>query len=145
MIRNVLACGLLAAASFAGAQQPSTLPQAPSAAGAPDAPGIYTVGNGVTAPKVVFAPEPEYSEEARKHKISGDVVVSYVVGVDGKPTDVRVVKSLADGVAPKLRKAALSLDQKAVEAVRQYRFEPAIFEGHPVPVRIKVEVNFQFF
>ena len=144
-MRFVLVYGLLAAASFAGGQSTSTLPEAPSTAGARDAPGIYTVGNGVSAPRVVFAPEPEFSEEARKHKISGDVIVSFVVGLDGKPSDVRVTKSLADGVAPKLKKAALSLDQKAVEAVRQYRFEPAIFEGHPVPVRTTASVNFQIF
>lgn len=144
-MRNALVCGLLVAAAFARGQVASTLPQAPSAAGALDAPGIYTVGNGVTPPKVVFAPEPEFSEDARNVKISGDVVVSFIVGVDGKPGGLKVAKSLADSVKPKLKKAALSLDQKAVEAVQKYRFEPATFEGHPVPARMTVSINFQIF
>jgi TonB family protein len=145
MMRFVLVFGLLVAGAFAPPQAPSPLPEAPSTAGAPDAPGIYTVGNGVTAPRVVFAPEPEFSEEARKHKISGNVLVSLVVGVDGKPSDIKVTKSIGEVLAPKSKKVALSLDEKALEAVRQYRFEPAMFEGHPVPVRLTVAINFQIF
>src|SRR6202789_2771370 len=94
--------------------------------------GAYRVGGGVSAPKVLYDPDPEYSEEARKAKYQGTVVLWLVVAPDGKPQDIKVQRSLGMG-----------LDEKAIEAVRQWRFEPAKKDGQPVPVRINVEVNFR--
>ena len=95
---------------------------------------IYRVGGGVSAPRVVYDPDPEYSEEARKAKYQGVVVLWLVVSAEGKPYDIRVQRSLGMG-----------LDEKAIEAVKQWRFEPAKKDGHPVPVMINVEVNFRLY
>jgi TonB family protein len=89
------------------------------------------VGGGVSAPKAIYAPEAEYSEEARKVKHMGTVVLWLVVGTDGKPRDIRVLRTLG-----------LGLDEKAIEAVKNWRFEPAKKDGKPVAVQINVEVNF---
>ncbi len=96
--------------------------------------GAYRVGGGVSAPKVLYEPDPEYSEEARKAKYQGTVVLWLVVSAEGKPQDIRVQRSLGMG-----------LDEKAIEAVRQWRFDPAKKDGHPVPVMINVEVNFRLY
>jgi periplasmic protein TonB len=96
--------------------------------------GAYRVGGGVSAPKVVYDPDPEYSEEARKAKFQGTVVLWLVVSPDGKPQQIRVTRALGMG-----------LDEKAIEAVRQWRFEPAKKDGQPVPVQINVEVNFRLY
>jgi TonB family protein len=94
--------------------------------------GVYTVGNGVTAPELVSKVEPEYSEEARKAKFSGLVLLSIIVNTDGKAEDIHVVKSLGMG-----------LDEKAIEAVQKWRFRPGKSKGLPVKVRAEVEVNFR--
>ena len=96
--------------------------------------GPYRVGGGVSAPRALYAPDPEYSEEARKAKYQGTVVLWVVVGPDGRPHDIRVSRSLG-----------LGLDEKAVEAVRQWKFEPARKDGNPVAVQINVEVNFRLY
>ncbi len=96
--------------------------------------GPYRVGGGVSAPRALYAPDPEYSEEARKAKYQGTVVLWVVVGPDGRPHDIRVQRSLG-----------LGLDEKAVEAVRQWKFEPARKDGAPVAVQINVEVNFRLY
>jgi periplasmic protein TonB len=96
--------------------------------------GIYRVGGGVSAPRTLYAPDPDYSEEARKAKYQGTVVLWTIVGPDGKPREIRVVRSLGMG-----------LDEKAVEALRKWRFAPAYKEGQPVAVQINVEVNFQLY
>ena len=96
--------------------------------------GAYRVGGGVSAPKVLYDPDPEYSEEARKAKYQGTVVLWLVVSSEGKPQQIRVQRALGMG-----------LDEKAIEAVRQWRFEPAKKDGQPVPVMINVEVNFRLY
>ena len=96
--------------------------------------GPYRVGGGVSAPRVLSAPDPEYSEEARKAKYQGTVVLWVVVGPDGRPRDIRVQRSLG-----------LGLDEKAMEAVRTWKFEPARKDGQPVAVQINVEVNFRLY
>jgi TonB family protein len=96
--------------------------------------GIYKVGGGVSAPKTIFAPDPEYSEEARKAKYQGTVVLWLIVGPDGRPHDLRVSRSVGMG-----------LDEKAIEAVRTWRFEPALKDGRPVSVQINVEVSFRLY
>jgi protein TonB len=96
--------------------------------------GIRRIGGGVSAPEVLFAPEPEFSEEARKSKVSGNVLVYLQVNEQGRPVHVRVLRGLGMG-----------LDEKALEAVRQYRFKPAMEEGRPVAVEMNVEVNFNIY
>jgi TonB family protein len=111
----------------------------------PDSFGIYHAGDGVTPPKLIFSVEPEFSEKARKKKMSGNCVVSLIVATNGTATDIHVAKSIADTVPTKQREAALELDQNAVKVVSQYRFTPATYHGAPVPYRTTVEVNYQIF
>jgi periplasmic protein TonB len=94
--------------------------------------GAYRVGGGVSAPVPIFRPDPEYSEEARKAKYSGTVLLQVVVDVDGKTRDVHVVRSLG-----------LGLDEKAIEAVNKWKFRPGYKNGQPVAVRATIEVNFR--
>jgi periplasmic protein TonB len=96
--------------------------------------GVRRIGGGVSPPVVLFAPEPEFSEEARKAKVAGNVLVYLQVDATGKPTHVRVLRGIG-----------LGLDEKAMEAVRQYKFKPAMENGKPVIVEMNVEVNFQIF
>ena len=93
---------------------------------------VRKVGGAVSAPQVVHHVFPEYSEEARREKFVGQVVVGLIVDTDGLPQNVHVVRGVGHG-----------LDEKAIEAIRQYRFQPAMENGKPVPVRVNVEVNFQ--
>jgi hypothetical protein len=81
--------------------------------------------DGVTAPKVLHAPDPELTRLERKKKLNGISVVELVVGDDGKPYDVHLVHSMSEGVDQSLQPAALELDQKAIEAVQRYKFKPA--------------------
>jgi len=94
--------------------------------------GPYKVGGDVTAPSVAQKVDPDYSEEARKAKISGPVLLSLTVGVDGMAHDISVVKSLGSG-----------LDLKAVEAVQKWHFNPGMRNGEPVPVLATIEINFR--
>ena len=96
--------------------------------------GAYRVGGGVSAPRPVYAPDPEYSDEARKAKFQGTVVLWLIVTPDGRTHDIRVVRT-----------AGLGLDEKAIEAVRTWRFEPARKDGQPVAVQISVEVSFRLY
>jgi TonB family protein len=96
--------------------------------------GVFHVGGGVSAPKPVFSPDPEYSEEARKAKYQGTVVLGLVVGPDGRPRDMKVLRSLG-----------LGLDEKAIEAVKNWRFDPAVKDNKPVAVYISVEVDFRLY
>ena len=107
--------------SSAGAQQSS-----------PSDPPEYKPGPGMTPPRAIESPQPEYSEKARKAKYQGYCVLSLVVGTDGLPRDIRVVRSLGMG-----------LDEKSIEAVQKWKFEPARKDGQPVAVRIKVETSFR--
>lgn len=96
--------------------------------------GIYSVGGGVSAPKVVYDPNPDYSDEARKAKYSGVCVLYVVVGEDGRVRDVRIQRSLGMG-----------LDEEAIKTVRTWKFEPARKDGRPVSVAVNIEVNFHLY
>ncbi|HWW23318.1 MAG TPA: energy transducer TonB [Edaphobacter sp.] len=112
----------------------------------PDAAGIYHAGDGVTEPKLISSVVPEFSDKARKRKLSGSIILQLVVAVDGHVEKVQVIKSAADNFTSKKdRAAAHTLDQKAIDAVSQYRFQPGIFEGKPVPTETPVKMNFQMF
>jgi periplasmic protein TonB len=95
---------------------------------------VYRLGGGVSAPRPTYDPEPEYSEEARRAKYQGDVGLMVIVGRDGRVRDVRLQRSLGMG-----------LDEKAMAAVRQWRFEPAKKDGHPVAVQVSIEVSFRLY
>ena len=94
----------------------------------------YRVGNGINAPRVIYDPEPEYSPEARAAKYQGTVTLWAIVAPDGRPRGLRVERSLGMG-----------LDEKALEAVNTWRFDPATKDGHPVPVMIEIEVSFHLY
>jgi TonB family protein len=96
--------------------------------------GLFSVGGGVSAPIAIYSPDPPYSEEARKAKFSGVVVVQIVVDVAGNVHDAKVIKPLG-----------LGLDEKAIETIRTWRFKPAMRNGAPVNVRMLVEVSFRLF
>ena len=96
--------------------------------------GPYRVGGGVSAPKPIFTPDPDYSEEARKAKYQGVVVLWLVIGPDGHPRDIKIARQLGMG-----------LDEKAIEAVRTWRFEPAKKDGQNVAVQMNVEVSFRLY
>jgi TonB family protein len=85
-------------------------------------------------PKLLYKVEAQFSEEARRKKISGTVTVSLLVTETGAVSDVKVERG-----------AGYGLDQKAVEAVSQYRFAPAMKDGEPIAQHIQVMVNFQIF
>ena len=96
--------------------------------------GIFHVGGGTSAPRPIYSPEPEFSEEARKAKYQGVCTLGLIVGIDGRPRNIRVLSSLGMG-----------LDEKAIEAVKNWKFEPAMRDGHPVNVEIAVEVDFHLY
>jgi len=97
--------------------------------------GVYKVGGGVSAPVPIFTPEAEFSDEARRAKYQGVCLVSLIVDAQGNPQNVHVVRPLGMG-----------LDEKALEAVRKYKFKPAMKDGRsPVPVLMSIEVNFRLY
>ncbi len=96
--------------------------------------GVFHVGAGVSPPRVVYQPDIEFSEEARKAKYQGICVLALVVDAQGRPTNIRVTSSLGMG-----------LDEKAIEAAKKYRFEPGTKNGHPVAVEIALEVDFHLY
>ena len=89
---------------------------------------------GVIPPLTIYQPRPEYTELARKDKVEGVVIVSLVVDEQGLPQHLNVSRGLGDG-----------LDENAIKAVKQYRFNPAVENGKPVAVYLNVEVNFKLF
>jgi protein TonB len=94
--------------------------------------GVFRAGGEVSSPVLISKVEPEYSEEARKAKYSGTVLLSVVVDEHGIPQDIHIVRALG-----------LGLDEKAVDAVQRWRFRPGIRNGKPVRVRATIEVSFR--
>ena len=96
--------------------------------------GVFKVGGGISAPQAVSTPDPEYTEEARRAKTQGTCTLWLIVDAAGHPRDIRVVRGLGFG-----------LDAKAMEAVKQWRFDPALKDGKPVSVQISIEVEFRLY
>ena len=94
---------------------------------------VYKPGPGITSPEVVREAKPAYTAEAMRNRIQGEVQVEAIVGIDGKPTDIKVIKSLD---------AVHGLDDKAVEAVSKWVFKPGKREGKPVPVQVQIALTF---
>jgi TonB family protein len=93
--------------------------------------GVFKVGGGVSAPTILSRVEPQYSEEARKSRYQGTVVLEAIVRKDGTVQIIRVVRSLGFG-----------LDENAIQALGQWRFRPGMRNGVPVDVALNIEVNF---
>jgi TonB family protein len=85
-------------------------------------------------PQLIYAPDPEYSLEAKKKNINGTVQISLIVGLDGVPHDISVHQKLGYG-----------LDEKAMEVVRKWRFRPALKDGEPVEKQAYVEIMFHLY
>jgi periplasmic protein TonB len=96
--------------------------------------GVYRVGGGISAPTAISSPDPDYTEDARRAKKQGTCVLWLIVDSAGHPRDIRVARGLGFG-----------LDAKAIEAVKQWRFQPALKDGKPVDVQISVEVEFHLY
>jgi TonB family protein len=94
--------------------------------------GAYRVGNGVLPPKVLYKVDPEYTQEDKDAKISGDVLLQMIVTTEGTAENINVVRSLSPG-----------LDQKAIEAIQKWTFQPGTKDGKAVPVWATVEVRFR--
>lgn len=92
----------------------------------------YLPGDGVKAPVLVFAPTPEFSDEARRNKYQGICMISVIVDDKGVPRNPVIIRRLGEG-----------LDEKALEAIPQYRFKPGMKDGHAVATRIIIEVDFR--
>ena len=104
------------------------------AASSDNPPAVNRIGGNASGPRVLHAPEPEFSEQARTARVGGNVLVSLHVDSDGQPSHIAIVRPLGMG-----------LDEKAVEAVAAYRFKPAERDGVPVAVELNISVNFQIF
>jgi TonB family protein len=95
---------------------------------------LEKIGHGVSAPVAVSTPQAKYSREARKKKIEGFCQVRIIVDAQGLPENPRVVRPLGYG-----------LDEATLDAVKKYRFRPAMKDGHPVSVEITIQVNFKLY
>ena len=93
--------------------------------------GVMSVGGGVSAPVVIHSVDPEFTEEARNANFQGTVSLQLIVDPQGNPQNVRVV-----------RHSGMGLDDKAVQAVKQYKFRPAMYQGHAVAVQMIIDVDF---
>ena len=92
------------------------------------------LGPGITPPKALYAPDPDYTERARSDRFQGDIVLGVVVGADGNARSVWVVRPLGEG-----------LDENAVATVGAWKFAPARKNGEPVAVIVNVEVTFRLY
>ncbi len=93
--------------------------------------GVMSVGGGVSAPQIIHSVDPQFTDEARQANYQGTVSIQLIIDSEGNPQNIHVVRHLGMG-----------LDEKAEEAVRQYRFRPAMYQGHPVAVQMIVNVDF---
>ena len=92
---------------------------------------VYRMGRGVSPPRPLYTPSPEISPEAKEAKYQATVVVMAIVSGGGDVTDAKVVNA-----------AGMGLDERAVEAVRRWKFKPATKDGKPVAVKVTLEVEF---
>lgn len=95
---------------------------------------VYRLAQGIKPPRPIDNPQPEYSQEARRERVEGVVTLGLVVTSAGNVTLIRVLKSLGHG-----------LDEKAIEAVRRWKFNPATKDGTPVSVEVAVETSFHLY
>lgn len=95
-------------------------------------PGPMNITGNIVAPVKIFAPQPQYTEEARRARIQGVVIVQAIIDCRGLVIDINVLKGLPSG-----------LTEAAVSAISQWQFEPATVDGRPVSVYYNLTVNFR--
>ena len=100
--------------------------------GTRSATGAFPIGGGVSAPTLVDKTEPQYTADAKSARVEGSVLLGIIVDENGIPRNIHVLRSLGFG-----------LDEKAMEAVGQWRFRPGVKDGQPVATKANVEVNFR--
>ena len=103
-------------------KNPATLPEG----------AAYRVGGGVSAPKAIYHPDPQYPIAARDSNLPATVILWVIVGPDGLPHEIRVAQAAGHG-----------FDENAIEAVQKWRFKPAKKDGQPVAVQINVQIHFK--
>jgi len=109
-------------------------PGSPPAAETPASERTFSVGNGVSAPRPLQTPEPEYSQAARYEKYQGAVTVSVIVDKEGKVGKIELVRPLG-----------LGLDEQAAVQMKTWRFGPAKHDGEPVAVAMNIEIHFALY
>ncbi|MGO9323347.1 MAG: energy transducer TonB [Terracidiphilus sp.] len=125
---------LLLSVPFAAAQQtiPPTPPSDPTAPTQANEP-LYKIGGHISAPVVIHSVMAQYTDKARREHFQGACLIGLIVDTQGKPRNIRVVRALGMG-----------LDENALEAIRQYKFKPAMKDGKtPVPVQITIKIDFR--
>jgi periplasmic protein TonB len=126
IIGVVLAASLVQPASLRCQNDPSKRPETEI---------VYRLGrDGVTPPRAIYRVDPTYDDASRKAKISSAVVLTIIVTPDGNPKSIRIAKSLSP-----------SLDQRAIEAVAQWKFAPATKDGKPVAIQVDIQVTYNLF
>jgi len=100
----------------------------------PVAKSTLRVGDGITPPRPIHAPDPKYSEPARLAKYQGTTVLWLIVTPEGSASNIRIKRALG-----------LGLDDEAVRAVSGWKFQPATKAGEPVAVQVNIEVNFRLY
>ena len=136
-LQNISAFLFLSALLSTPLAAQSTAPPTDAATAPPDyrtTTPLRRIGGSVSSPVVMHTVDPKFSEEARKSKFMGVVLINLIVDTNGVPQNVHI-----------LRGVGMGLDEQALIAVKQYRFKPAMEGGKPVPVELNVEVNFQIF
>jgi TonB family protein len=113
---------------------PSTSPAEATSAANGQSDKVIKIGPGISPPRAIFSPDPEYSVEAREQHIQGIVVLQLIVDNSGRPQDIKVVSPLGYG-----------LDEKAVDELKSWKFHPARKGSEPVAVSINVEVSFRLY
>jgi TonB family protein len=103
-------------------KNPATLPEG----------AAYRVGGGVSVPKAIYHPDPQYPIAARDSNLPATVILWVIVGPDGLPHEIRVAQAAGHG-----------FDENAIEAVQKWRFKPAKKDGQPVAVQINVQIHFK--
>jgi TonB family protein len=95
---------------------------------------LFRVGAGVAPPRALSAPDPQYTEEARRERFRGEVLLCVVVGADGEPRNIWVARTLGHG-----------LDASSVETIKHWKFSPAVKNGEPVAAVVNVETSFNIY
>lgn len=133
VISSYLVCALVlfAGSLVAASQQGQGTPAPPLIVHRPVCTEKNPRPDCLSAPRVISSSPPTYSEEARKAKIEGDCIVSMVIDDKGNPNNLHVVSSLGMG-----------LDERAIEAIKKWKFEPAFKDGKPVAAKLTVQVSF---
>jgi TonB family protein len=118
-----------------GGMGPGAGPGVGPGAGPGVGPGVYTVGGGVSAPVPIYQPLPLYTEEARKARIEGIVLLQAIIRKDGTVDSFRVIRGLGYG-----------LDESAINTIAtKWRFKPGMLNGQPVDVMANIEITFRLY